>query len=462
MTETTADLVTGPGESASLEAMGYKQELKRALSFWDLIVFGLIVISPTAPMAVFGDVYNHAHGMAPLVYIVGLVAMAFTALSYMVMSRAFPVAGSVYTYASRSIGESLGFLAGWAILLDYLMVPTLAYVFAATAINAMYPELPKAVALMAFIIVVTITNVLGVEATSRFNKLMLWVQLIVLVAFVALALVGVAHGTGGAHVSTAPFFQKGLVTPPLLFGALSIAALSFLGFDAISTLSEEAKGGPRAVGWATILSLCLAAGVFVLQTWLASLFVLGKPAFAEGAATDHAFVDIAAIVGGPWLKFGSSVLCIALGSAACALVAQAACARLIYGMARDGKLPRFFAHVSGKRQNPERATLFIALLTVVVGLALLKRLNLLVSLVNFGALTGFLLVHLSVFVRFGLKPGRNWFMHIISPIFGFAIISYVLYSTDKWAKILGVCWLAVGVVVLIILKLRKQPLDVPV
>ena len=122
----------------------------------------------------------------------------------------------------------------------------------------------------------------------------------------------------------------------------------------------------------------------------------------------------------------------------------------------------FFAHVSGKRQSPERATVFIAFITVVVGLSLLNKLALLVSLVNFGALTGFLLVHLSVFVRFGLKPGRNWFLHIISPLLGFAIISYVLYSTDKWAKILGLCWLAIGVVVLIILKLRKKPLDVPV
>ena len=212
--------------------------------------------------------------MAPLVYIVGLVAMMFTAISYMVMSRAFPVAGSVYAYASRSIGESLGFLAGWAILLDYLMVPTLAYVFAATAINAMFPQVPEWVALMTFIIVVTITNVLGVEATSRFNKVMLWVQLLVLVAFVALAVVGVAHGTGGAHVSAAPFFQKGLVTPPLLFGALSVAALSFLGFDGISTLSEEAKGGsPRPWAGRPSCPCSLAAGrVRAADVVSASLF----------------------------------------------------------------------------------------------------------------------------------------------------------------------------------------------
>ncbi|HWE45545.1 MAG TPA: APC family permease [Caulobacteraceae bacterium] len=459
MAETIGELKTGVGEAGSLEAFGYKQELKRALSFWDLIVFGLIFISPTAPMAVFGSVYNHAHGMPSLVYLIGLVAMLFTALSYRTMARAFPVAGSAYAFATRGIGVSVGFFAGWAMLLDYVMVPTLAYVFAAAALNAMFPDLPRWVALMGFIVVVTITNVLGVEATSRFNKLMLWVQLLVLAAFVVMAVIGITHGVAGAKVSTAPLFQKGFVTPPLLFGALSIAALSFLGFDGISTLSEEAKGGSSAVGRATILCLCIAAVLFVLQTWLASLFVLGKPAFAGGDASDHAFVDISAIVGGQWLKFGCAVLCIALGSAACALAGQAACARLIFGMARDGKLPRFLAHVSGKRRSPERATLIIAAITVVVGLLALDQLELLSTLVNFGAMTGFLLVHVAVLWHFGLKPGRNWFEHVLSPILGFAIIAYVVWNMDEKAQLLGAAWLVIGLVVLLILKLRKQPLE---
>ncbi|HEY3815046.1 MAG TPA: APC family permease [Caulobacteraceae bacterium] len=462
MTDTTGDLVTGPGESASLAAMGYKQELKRALSFWDLIVFGLICISPTAPTAIFGFVYNKSHGMPALAYVVGLVAMLFTALSYMTMSRAFPVAGSAYAFAGRSIGVSAGFIAGWAILLDYLLVPTLCYVVAAAAIHAIAPAVPRVLLVVVFLVAVTATNLLGVESSNRFNKVMLWVQLAVLVGFVAFAGIALSHGVGGAHFSTAPVWQPGVVTAPLIFSAISVAALSFLGFDAISTLSEEVKGGPRSVGRATVLSLVIAAGLFVLQTWLASLFVLGKPAFAAGEASDTAFLGIVGTISGPWFKGVMSIVGIALGSIACALVAQAACARLIYGMARDGKLPRWFAHVNGGRQTPERATVLIALITLVTGLFAVDKIEEMSSLVNFGALTAFLFVHLSVLVHFGLKSGRNWFLHVLSPILGLGIIGYVMWNMDHKAQILGASWLAIGLVVMLILKLRKQPLDVPV
>jgi amino acid transporter len=452
---------TSAAAEAGLEAFGYRQELKRALSFWDLIIFGLVMISPTAPFAVYGFVYNHSHGMVALVYALGLVAMIFTALSYMTMARAFPVAGSVYAYASRGIGPSAGFLAGWAILLDYLLVPTLCYVFAAVAIHAVAPAIPKPALVVALLVAVTASNLMGVEAATWFGKAMLWVQLALLIVFAVLAGIGVAHGTAGAHLSIAPFFQPHVLTPGLLFGALSLAALSFLGFDAVSTLSEEARGGPRSVGWATVLTLVLSAGMFVLQTWLAGLFVLGTPAFAPGEASDAAFLNIAAVLGGPWFKIACSVLGIALGSVACALVAQAACARLIYGMARDRKLPHWLAHVHPTRKTPERATLLIGAITLAAGLTLVNRLELLTSLVNFGALTGFLMLHLAVFIHFGLKPGRKLLLHVVTPILGFGVIAYVLVNTDTLAKIAGGCWLAVGVCVLIWLKLRGKPVTLP-
>jgi amino acid transporter len=374
------------------------------------------------------------------------------------MSRAFPVAGSAYAFAGRAIGASAGFIAGWAILLDYLLVPTLCYVVAAAAIEAIVP-IRREILVVVFLVVVTATNLLGVQAASGFNKIMLWLQLAVIAGFTVLGGLALSHAVGGAHFSVAPVWQPGVVTGPLIFGALSVAALSFLGFDAISTLSEESKGGPKAVGLATVLSLCIAAGLFVLQTWLASLFVLGKPSFAAGEASDTAFLGIAGIVGGAWFKAAASIVGIALGSIACALVAQAACARLIYGMARDGKLPRLFAHVGGKRQTPERATILIAVITAATGVFMVDQIEQLSSLVNFGALTGFLLVHLAVLVHFGIKPGRKWFLHVASPILGLGIIAYVMWNMDHKAQLLGASWLAVGLVVMVILKLQKKPLD---
>src|SRR3984885_3040719 len=147
-----------------VEAFGYKQELKRSLSLFDLLVYGLVFIVPIAPFVVFGIVFNASKGMVPLIYLVGLVAMLFTALSYRAMSQVFPVAGSVYTYAARSLGPSIGFLAGWAILLDYLLIPTLTYVACAIAVGSVVPEVPKAGWVVLLLSFSTAINYLGIEA----------------------------------------------------------------------------------------------------------------------------------------------------------------------------------------------------------------------------------------------------------------------------------------------------------
>ena len=132
-----------PRQPSPVEAFGYHQELKRSLSMLDLLVYGLVFIVPGAPITVFGIVFNASSGMVPLVYIVGLLAMLFTAASYVTMSRAYPVAGSVYAYAGRAIGESVGFLAGWAMLLDYLLLPTLVYVLCAIGVHAVVQAIEK-------------------------------------------------------------------------------------------------------------------------------------------------------------------------------------------------------------------------------------------------------------------------------------------------------------------------------
>ena len=441
--------------SADVESFGYRQELKRTLSPFDLLVYGLVFIVPIAPWSSFGFVFNASHGMVPLVYVVGFVAMVFTARSYMVMSAAFPVAGSVYAYAGRGIGESAGFLAGWALLLDYLLLPTLIYVICAVAIHAVLPVLPKPLLVAAFLALNTTVNIVGIESTAKLSVVLLALQLLLLAAFMALCLVGLAHGVGGARLSLSPLFDGHKVTPPLIFGALSLAVLSFLGFDAISTLTEESKGGARAVGRATMLSLLVAAALFVIQTYLASLFVLDRKSFAPGDEAATAFFIIAKTVGGEPLRWSVSILGVLLSGLAGALTAQAATARLIYSMARDGMLPRALAHVGAKRQTPGRAILLVAAITLVLGVFLVDQLELLTSMVNFGALTGFLALHVSVLVWFmARQKSRQWFSHLISPLIGFAIVGYVLLNTQTNAKIAGLIWLGVGVVMLIVIRLR--------
>lgn len=455
--------IVGASGEGGVEAFGYRQELKRALSLWDLLVYGLVFISPIAPFGVFGFVFNASHGMAPLVYAVGLGAMVFTALSYVSMSSVFPVAGSVYAYAGRGIGESAGFLAGWAILLDYLLVPTLIYVGASVTMTVVLPGVPKPVWIIGFLVFNTAVNLIGIETTAILNKLMLVLQLLILAVFVVFAIRGLMLGIAGAHLTLEPLWNSAKVTPALVFGALSLAALSFLGFDAISTLSEEAKGGPRVIGTATLLSLVLAAGLFILQTYLASLFVLDRDHFPPGDASANAFLTVANLLGGKLLQNVTAVLGLLLAGLAGALAAQAATARLLYSMARDGKLPRWLAHVDERRKSPQRAVLLVFAITLVLGLLMAERLQLLVSLVNFGALFGFLTLHVSVVWYFCVRQrSRRWVRHLLVPVIGFAIIGYVLWNAEPLAKLAGSIWLAVGVVVLIGLKLTGRSTALPV
>jgi amino acid transporter len=429
---------------------GYKSELRRSLGFADLLIYGLVFIAPAAPFSIFGIVYNSSHGMVPLTYVVGLVAMVFTALSYREMSVAFPIAGSVYSYAGRGLHPWAGFLAGWGVLLDYLLLPTLAYLAAAAAMHAIVPGVPESAWVIGFLGLNTSVNLLGIETTARANRVMLAVQLAVLGAFFVLAVLAVHRGVNAAHWSTAPLFDPAAFDVTFVFRALSVAVLAFLGFDAISTLAEEAKGGGQAVGRATLWSLVVAAVLFVAQTYLAALLVPAHTVFEGDAAMNDAFYTIAALVGGQTFKLATALMVAMAAGIANALVAQAATARLLFAMARDGQLPRAFAHVHPTRQVPDRALLFVSAVSLMLGLFFVGQLALLSSLVNFGALFSFLMLHAAVVVHFFIRrrTGRVG-LHLVSPVLGFAIIAFVLFNADVHAKIGGLVWLGIGVVILV-------------
>ena len=440
-------------DETGLEALGYRQELNRSLTLVDLVVYGLVFIVPIAPLMNFGFVFNASQGMVPLVYAVGLVAMTFTAISYMTMSQTFPVAGSVYAYAGMGIGSSAGFMAGWAMLLDYVLLPSLVYVTCSTAMSGILPSVPKPVWVLTMLAGITAINMLNIQISARVNKLLLAVQLAFLVVFIVLALIALQHGVAGARLSLAPLWDPVKVTPGLIFSALSIAAVSFLGFDAISTLSEEAIGGRRAVGLATVLSLVAVAGLFMVQTYLACLFLLNHGPFAHGDPSATAHLYVAELIGGPSFKFAAAGVVVIICGIPCALVSQAATARLIFSMARDGRLPRALAHIDRRSQTPQRAVLVVSAATLTISLTLVDRLDLLFSLVSFGALCGFLMVHLSVLVHHAWRArSRRWIVHVAVPLLGLVIIGYVLFSLDPRAKIVGGLWLAVGAAGLIFLK----------
>jgi amino acid transporter len=445
-----------------VEAFGYQQELKRSLSFTDLLVYGLIFMVPIAPFGIFGSVFQASGGMVALVYAIGGLAMAFTAASYSQMSRAFPMAGSVYTYAGRGIAQPVGFIAGWMILLDYVLVPGLLYLIASIAMNSIYESVPVWIWLVAFVVLNTVVNYFGIEFTARVNKIMLVAELIVLAIFLVIGIVALAGGEGRGF-DFSPVYNSDTFSLELVFGAVSIAVLSFLGFDGISTLAEENRESARSIGKAMIAALAIAGTLFIVQTWIAALLVPDPDTLiAEGDAAGTAFYDAAEVAGGAWLGTLTAVATAIAWGFANSLVAQAATSRLLFAMARDKQLPAFLAKVHPTRRVPVNATLFVAVISLALGIYMSQRddgITLLSTLVNFGALSAFLLLHVAVVWYFiGRQKSRDYWRHLAVPVIGFAILVAVVVNAQVTAQRLGFTWLVIGLVLMgVLLATGRKP-----
>jgi amino acid transporter len=417
--------------------------LDRALGLRQLVVYGMIFMVPIAPMAVYGFVAHESHGMVPLVYLVGVVAMLFTALSYKRLSGEFPVAGSVYAYVQRGWHPYLGFLAGWMILADYLLVPSLLYAFSASWLQGLLPMVPIWLWVLGFVAFNTLVNVVGIRLQARAHFLLLCLELVTLAIFFAFAVDFVfIAGRGAGGWSIAPFVQPRHLNGDFVATATSIAVLSFLGFDAISTLAEEARDPRRTVGNATVLALLLLGLIFIAQTYVAAL---AHPDY-HSLDAKLGFFEIAREVGGAWLYLLLLIVNVISTGIANALSAQLAIARILYSMGRDRALPgsEFLSRVHPRLKTPVNATLLVAVLSI--GLALLIPEEVILKLVNFGALTAFMLLNVTVFVFFYLKQKRyrQVFSCLLFPALGLIIVAFVWSGFDRTTFLFGGAWLLVG------------------
>ena len=445
---------------ATPEEFGYQTQLHRALSTRDLVVYGLIFMVPIAPYAVFGFVWIDARGMVPLAYLIGLVGMFFTAMSYAAMSRAFPLAGSVYTYVQRGLSDAAGFFSGWLVLLDYLLIPALLYLFSAAALRPLLPQIPAWAWLIGFIVFNGGVNLFGIEFAARVNRYLLFMELATLALFVALGLMALYGGQGAGALTLRPVYDPRVFSLATVAGATSIAVLSFLGFDGISTLSEESRGGRDSVARATLYSMLLAGTLFMLQTWIASDLARGM----TFTSPETAFYEIAERAGGVWLRLVTIVAVVVASAVANAIAAQAAVSRILFAMARDGKLPAVLARIHPGRQTPYVSTLVAAAVSLLIGLLFAGHTDDLSRIVNFGALAAFLLLHVSVVNHhfIGRRSG-DWLRHLILPAAGFLVIAYVLYHMDRAAKIMGACWLLLGATYYAVLRfVMKKPVELQV
>jgi amino acid transporter len=430
--------------------------LQKQLNLRSLVLFGLAYMTPIIVLGIFGVIAELSDGGSSGAYLVATVAMLFTALSYGLMAKHFPVAGSAYTYVRRALDSRLGFVVGWAILLDYLFLPLVIWLIGGSYLQGQFPNVPFFVWIVAYIVITSALNVIGLKVADRTNFVLMTVQLLILTLFVILS---IAHLVGNSQslVSTTPFIG-GTGFSALAAGA-AVAAYSFLGFDAVSTLTEETYDAERNVPRAIVLVALIGGAIFIVVTYFVTLV-------SPGGSFDNAdslAADIAKTVGGS--LFGAVFLTgLIVGQFTSGLAAQAAVARLLYAMGRDRVLPqRVFGWVSERFHTP----VFNIAICGVVGLAaIFLDVTTSTSFINFGAFTAFTFVNVAVIAYYvkhrdeSLNPWR----YLLLPAVGAIVDVYLLTQLDSKALILGLSWLGIGIVYLLILTrgLTREPPEVAI
>ncbi|MFF4097949.1 APC family permease [Streptomyces sp. NPDC001903] len=452
--------VTDPGTAP-------RTALRRSLGFRDLVVYGLLFIAPMAPVGVFGTLDAKSHGAVALVYLCATVAMAFTAFSYAQMVQVAPQAGSVFTYARKGLGEGAGLIAGWMAMLDYLLIPAVAYLFSGIAMNALVPEVSRWVWTALAVLVTTALNLWGVRAAARVGFAVLAMEIAVLLVFVVAAVTVLARG-GAQRGWLSPLTGDGSLGFSLaaVLGAVSVAVLSYLGFDAIASFAEEVTGGSARVARAVLFCLALAGVLFFVQSYLAALLtpVSSAQLAADPEQQGPAFYTALESAVGGWLH-DLVAASKAIGAAFAALAGQAAAGRLVFAMARERRLPGVLARTSDGTPRP--ALLVAATITLVAAVWAARRddgLDQLVSVVDVGALVAFTLLHASVVGWFVVKRGAGapvWWKHLLLPVLGAAVTVAVIVEAAWTAQLVGAVWLAVGLAVLAVQGTRRDRVGDP-
>ena len=428
--------------------------LRRVLTLWDLVFYGIVLIQPIAPVPLYGVAQKLSDGHFLTTILIAMFAMLITAVSYGRMAALYPAAGSAYTYVGKGLNPHLGFLAGWAMFLDYLLQPLINTVWISTALHERYvPKVPF-VAWAAIIAgIITLLNLRGIRTSARANKILLFAMFVVIAAFLVLAVRFLLRLQGlPALFSTKPFYDPTTFNSQRVWTATSFAALTYIGFDGVTTLAEDVKNPKRNVLLATVL-VCLFTGVFGgVEVYLGHLV---WPNWRSFPNLETAFMDICSRVGGIVLfnAMGAILILAAFGSG---LTGGLGAARLLFGMGRDNVLPRrVFGHLSPGSATPTYNILIIGALTL-VGAVLLNAIGNAYQhageLLNFGAFLAFMGVNLATFWQFTVlsRPAykRRILADAVLPAVGFLFCSLIWWNLNSLAKTIGGIWFAIGVLYL--------------
>ncbi|HEX6804086.1 MAG TPA: APC family permease [Terriglobales bacterium] len=431
------------------------QQLRRSLTLWDLILYGVIVIQPVAPMSVFGVLSNRGHGHVVTTILIAMIGMLFTAISYGRMASVYPSAGSAFTYVGQEINPVLGYVTGWSMVMDYMLNPMICIIWCSQQAHVFAPNVPYWAWAVFFFTMFTLLNVQGVKTSARVNAgLGAAMGAVVAIFFIAAARYVFGHPHDGVSFFTRPFYDPQLFDFRSVLAGTSIAVLSYIGFDGISTLSEEAENPRRNILLATVLT-CLVIGILsAMEVYAAQLI---WPATQPFPNEDTAIVSVAQRAWPPLFAIiGFTLLVANFGSG---MGAQIGAARLLYGMGRSNALPKsFFGSVDPKHHIPRNNVLFVG------GIALLGALlvevpfqresvcggslfcyGLGAEMLNFGALIAFMGVNLAALVHYFFRRNEKKATNFLPPVLGFLICLGLWLGLSKPAKIAGVIWMGVGI-----------------
>jgi putrescine importer len=426
--------------------------LRRTLSLWDLIFYGIVLIQPIAPVPLYGVAQKLSDGHFVTIILIALLAMLITAVSYGRMGALYPSAGSAYTYVGKGLNPHLGFLAGWAMILDYLLQPLINTVWISTALHERYvPQIPYAAWAALIVGIMTVLNLAGIKSSARANKVLLAIMSVVVAAFVWLAIRYLWLGQGWPGLfSTQPFYNPKTFNSHKILTATSFAALTYIGFDGVTTLAEDVENPKRNVLLAVVLT-CIFAGVCsAFESYLGARV---WPDWRSFPNLETAFMDICSRVGGVFLFNAMGVILIvaAFGSG---LTGTLGAARLLFGMGRDGVLPRkFFGYLKPGTSTPMYNILLIGGLAF-GGAVMLNYIGSAYEhageLLNFGAFLAFMGVNFACFWQFSViakRKGAHWrpLRDAILPLAGFAFCGLIWWNLNSLAKTVGGIWFAIGI-----------------
>jgi putrescine importer len=428
--------------------------LRRSLKLHHLILYGIIIIQPTAPMSIYGVVSNAARGHVVTTILIAMVAMLFTAVSYGRMARVYPSAGSAYTYVGKEIHPLAGYVVGWSMLMDYLLNPIICAIWCSAAAQNVFPQVPYAAWSVAFVVVFTALNLRGVQTSGRINSLLALGMSIVVVIFLAYAvryIAMVARPVGGQWLL--PFYDPATFAPGRVFHGTSIAVLTYIGFDGISTMSEEVDNPQRNILLATVFT-CLLIGILsAVEAYVAQLVWPARIPFAA-SIVDTAYVHIAHRVGGKFLfqLLNATLLVANMGSG---IAAQFGAARLLYGMGREDALPRkFFGSVSAKTGIPRNNVLLLGALTLLGTFLLTFEKG--AELLNFGAFIAFIGVNAAALIHYKFRSNEKVLFPVAVPFCGLLVCTFIWFNLNLSAKLLGGAWLVAGLMLYSVMQSKAR------